>query len=222
MKTIPIGSLYLLLQMLTYVDLDSKKKGYAFELDNVLYPEKDYLLQVYYLFANFIEFTETIPTAEELTSFFKTAYELHGSKKLFDRAQDAFGIQEKYRSNFEKLHLTAKLPLKLLMFDQMLSLLQQIVVDRKQLFLVAHGNPVEQLNKIRQIEWNGLEKYLRVYFAEEIKVETNKDVLEYILEKHDLKRKDVLMVGATKKDKDIATSNGVDYIKVDQFLDSTV
>ena len=34
-----------------YSDIDSRKNAFLFELDNVLYPEKDYLFQVYYIFA---------------------------------------------------------------------------------------------------------------------------------------------------------------------------
>ncbi|RYY34080.1 MAG: haloacid dehalogenase, partial [Sphingobacteriaceae bacterium] len=34
-----------------YSDIDPRKQAFVFELDNVLYPEKDYLFQVYYLFA---------------------------------------------------------------------------------------------------------------------------------------------------------------------------
>ena len=37
-----------------YSDIDNRKTAFIFELDNVLYPEKDYLFQVYYLFARFI------------------------------------------------------------------------------------------------------------------------------------------------------------------------
>ena len=39
--------------MLKYKDLDDRIKAFVFELDDVIYPEKDYLLQVYYLFSNF-------------------------------------------------------------------------------------------------------------------------------------------------------------------------
>ncbi len=34
--------------------------AFIFEFDNVLYPEKDFLLQVYYLFGQFVEYSEQI------------------------------------------------------------------------------------------------------------------------------------------------------------------
>ncbi len=204
--------------MLTYANLDSRKKAFIFELDNVIYPERDYLLQVYYLFANFIEYTETVPASTDLISFLKKAYEHRGADKIFDHVKEAFGLDEKYRENFEKLHYMSVLPLKLLMFDKILALLQEIVVDRKQLFLITNGNPLIQLNKIRQLEWNGLDKYMTIYFANELAPKPETNVLEYVLNKHKLNRKDVLIVGCNIVDKEFASSAGVDFLETEEFL----
>ncbi|MES3017999.1 MAG: HAD hydrolase-like protein [Bacteroidota bacterium] len=204
--------------MLEYKDIDPRKKAFVFELDNVLYPEKDYLLQVYYLFSNFIEFTEGVPTSQELTDFLKTVYHHHGEAGIFDKAIDAFAIEEKYRINFDRLHSTAILPLKLLMYKEVLKLLQEIIVDRKEIFIVTNGNPAIQLNKIRQMEWNGLEKYLKVFYAEEIKLKPEPDVLTYILSDNNLLRKEVVIIGASEIDEEFAAACGVDYVNVEEFL----
>lgn len=204
--------------MLEYKDLHSGKKAFVFELDNVIYPESDYVLQIYYLFANFIEFTEGGPPATDLTNFLKAEYLRHGEADIFDKAKEALGIAEKYRANFDRLHSTAILPLKLLMYDNILKLLQEITVDRKEIFIITNGKTEVQLNKIRQIEWNGLEQYLRVFYAEEIKPKPEPDVLTYILSDNNLLRKDVIIVGATNRDSEFAASCGVDFVNVEDFL----
>ncbi|WP_026899390.1 HAD family hydrolase [Daejeonella oryzae] len=204
--------------MLKYTDLEPNKKAYVFELDNVLIPERDYLLQVYYLFSNFIEFTETVPTGKELTDFFKTAYEHHGSENIFDRAKEAFNLDEKYRENFRKLHYTARLPLKLLLYNQMLTLLQELVIDRKQIFLITNGDTEVQLNKIRQTEWNGLEKYLKVYFAQETNLKPETNVFDIVLNQHQLIRKEITIIGNSAVDEEFALSCGVDYIPSSTFM----
>lgn len=208
--------------MLTYSDINPRKKAFIFELDNVLYPEKDYLLQVYYLFASFIEYIETVPPAADLTAFFKNALEHHGNANIFDKAKETFGIDEKYRENFDRLHVSARLPLKLLLFHKMLKLLQDIVVDRKQLFIVTNGNPEQQLNKIKQMEWNGLENYLTVYFANEIAPKPETTSLERILAEHHLSRKDLVIIGATETDREFADASGVDFIYVNDFSEAIV
>lgn len=203
--------------MLTYTDLPRTKKAFIFELDDVLYPEKDYLLQVYYLFANFIEYTEGFPLATDLVDFFKSASQYHEHDELFDLAKEVYGIDEKYLDNFNRLHKSAQLPLKLLLYKKVLKLLQDIVVDRKEIFLVTKGEPEIQLNKMKYVDWNGLEEYLTVYFADEIKPKPDTGVLTYILEKHQLTRKDLVIFGSSNVDEEFAANCGVDYVHVDDL-----
>src|SRR5437588_8090927 len=115
--------------MIKYSDIDQGKEAFVFELDNVLYPEKDYLYQVYYLFTAFLEYTELID-AKQATSFMVETYLSEGKERVFARLKENFNIDSKYQHNFDHLNLTAKLPLKLLLDQSMLNLLQEIVIDR--------------------------------------------------------------------------------------------
>lgn len=197
--------------MLTYANIDARKQAFVFELDNVLYPEKDYLLQVYYLFASFMEYKELLD-AKILTKLMTTTFEEEGPANVFDRLQDRFQISEDYRYNFELLHKTARLPLKLLLYAETLALLQDIVVDRKQIFILTNGDPQQQLNKIKQMEWHGLEQYLTCYFADELKAKPEPDAIHHILKQHDLERRDIVMLGNTATDKLCAQAAGIDMI----------
>jgi FMN phosphatase YigB (HAD superfamily) len=198
--------------MFTYTDIDPRKKAFVLELDNVLYPEKDYLFQVYYLFGAFLEYKELLD-GKVLTKLMSETYEKEGSVNIFDVVQERFKISEEYRYNFDLLHVTARLPLKLLLYKDMLTLLQDIVVDRKQIFILTNGNPEQQLNKIKQTEWHGLEKYLTCYFADEIKPKPEPDALHYILKNHDLERRDIVMIGNSETDELCAEAAGVDFLR---------
>ncbi|MBW4891311.1 HAD family hydrolase [Mucilaginibacter sp. HMF5004] len=198
--------------MFNYADIDPQKKAFVFELDDVLYPEKDYLLQVYYLFAGFLEYKELLD-AKVLIKLITETYEQEGSAHIFDRVQEKFLIDEQYRYNFNLLHSTARLPLKLLLYKNALALLQEIVIDRKQIFILTNGNPQQQLNKIRQTEWHGLENYLTCYFADEIIPKPEPDALHYILKTHNLERRDIVMIGNTETDELCAAAAGVDYLE---------
>src|SRR5690606_6406040 len=138
--------------------MTNDKKALISGYDDVLYPEKDYLLQVYYLFAQFLEYTATFPPAAELTGFLKKVYLHHGRDGLFERAAEAFDIDLVYRENFVRRHRGAQLPLKLVLFQESLELLQQASSAGKQLILLGHGDPAEKLNRIRQTEWHGLDQ----------------------------------------------------------------
>jgi len=197
--------------MFTYADIDIRKKAFVLELDNVLYPEKDYLLQVYYLFASFLEYKELLD-AQVLVKLMTETFEDEGKDAVFSRVQQRFSIDEQYRYNFELLHSTARLPLKLLLYKWALTLLQEIVIDRKQIFILTNGHPQQQLNKIRQMEWHGLEQYLTCYFADEIKPKPEPDAIHYILKKHNLERREIVMIGNKAADERCAEASGIDFM----------
>lgn len=197
--------------MIKFSDIDPRINAFIFELDNVLYPEKDYLYQVYYLYAGFLEYTELLD-AQVLVKLMVQTHEEQGPKAVFDVLQQRFKLDEKYRFNFEHLHTTAQVPLKLLLYPEMLTLLQDIVVDRKQIFIVTNGNPRQQLNKIKHTDWQGLEKYLTCYFAEEVVAKPEPDMVNLLLQKHQLQRRETLMIGATETDELCAQACGIDYM----------
>lgn len=100
----------------------------------------------------------------------------------------------------------------------MLSLLQEIIIDRKKVFIVTNGKPEQQLNKIKQVEWHGLEQYLTVYFAEETFPKPESDVIDLLIKDHSLQRRDLLMIANSETDKLCAEACGIDYINSKEFL----
>ena len=202
---------------MNYKDIDKRKNAFIFELDDVLYPQKDYLYQVYYLFANLLEYTELVD-AKQTTNLMTATYVSEGEQFVFDRVAEKFPIADKYRANFENLLITAKLPLKLLLYQNILTLLQEIVIDRKKLFIVTNGNVEQQVNKIKQVEWHGLEKYLICYFAEETTPKPEPDVIHLLMKEHDLQRRDIMMIENSETDRLCAEAVGLDFVNIDNFL----
>jgi len=200
-----------------YTNIDPRKTAFIFELDNVLYPEKDYLFQAYYLFAGYLEYLDLIDE-KEAVDIMVDAFNQKGKEAVFAAVQEKYSLNDNYHIHFDFLLKTAKLPLKLLLYQNMLELMQDIIVDRKKLFIVTNGNPEMQLNKIKQTEWHGLEKYLVCYFADEIVAKPEPDVINNILRDHNLRRNDIVMIGNSDTDLLCAEASGVDYINVEQFL----
>lgn len=205
------------LTLMKYSEIDERKKAFIFELDNVIYPEKDYLFQVYYLFASFLEYTELFD-AKVITDLMVATHQAEGKDKVFDKVKEKFGIDEKYRLNFHHLMHTVKLPLKLLIFQQVLDMLQEIVVDRKKIFIVTNGNPALQLNKIKQTDWSGLEQYLTCYFTEESKPMPEPDVIDQLMIEHGLERRDLVLVGQSEESKACAEAAGIDYYNISEII----
>lgn len=168
-------------------------KGFVLGLDDVIYPEKDYLLQVYYLFAQFMEYNEQMD-GNAIISWMKDSYEKDGPENLFELTAAKFGIPQTYLKNYGLLHQTARLPLKLMLFKKVLDFMQEVHAAGKPLFLLLQGDPVMQLNKVRQMEWHGLETYLKVYFSADTAHGTIPETLALIKADHGLQADELLCV----------------------------
>ncbi len=198
----------------TYI---APKRAFIFGLDDILYPEKDYLLQVYYLFSEFMEYTSQL-NAKNITEFMQTEYAQYGDVSIFEKTAAKFDIQEKYKSNFDLLHENARLPLKLFLFQKTLSFLQEIVIERKEIYLLISGRPLVQLNKIKQLEWHGLADYLKVYFSEEFEPLLSEKSLNFIIDQHQLDKADVLFIGKSLQEQEAASTAGVEFLNATKLL----
>jgi len=192
-------------------------EAFIFELDDVLYPEKDYLLQVYYLFAQFIEYTEQTD-GTQMIRFMQETYAREGEADLFTKTAVHFNLPEKYQSNYDLLHQNARLPLKLLLFAPVLAFMQEIIAAGKRLFLLTNGDPVMQLNKIKQLEWNGIEQHIAVYFTEEIAKGSTSQAIEVIVNFNSLHPEKVIFIGKLGQDAANAFSKGINFLPIDKLL----
>lgn len=192
------------------------KKALIITLDDALYPKKDYSLQVYYLFSEFMAYSEQID-AKDIVGFMREEYIANGEKLLFAKTAAKFGIPEKYEQNFNLLFETARLPLKLLLFQRVLELLQEAVVDRRQLFILAEGNPAEAINKIKQIEWNELQSYLKVYFTAEYN-DSVSETLVQLLNQEGMQQDEVVMLVSSEQFNNDFTHFNIDCYPVSEIL----
>lgn len=195
----------------------SDHDAFIFELDDVLYPEKDYLLQVYYLFAQFMEYTEQMD-GTQIVQFMQEVYQQEGATGLFAKTASRFSIDEKYLHNYELLHKNARLPLKLLLFAPVLEFMQESLAKGKRIFLLTGGDPEMQLNKIKQLEWNGIEQHLTAYFAEEIAKGSIAASVEVIVNFHALSADRVVFVGKQATSTENAFGGTIKFLPIAKLL----
>lgn len=177
-------------------DISFDKSLYLFELDNILFDKRDYLLQVYYLFGSFYEFSEGSVKANDMATFMKKIYEHHGEDSVFVSTKLMFGIDDKYEDNFNRLQANAQLPLKLMLLPEAEELLDNLSKLGKQIAILTKGNPVEQLNKLKFMDWGsirGIESKLKIYFIDELEFKSF-DPIEYIAEAYGLNKEDILFI----------------------------
>ena len=145
-----------------------EKSLYLFEVDDVLYPHRDFILQIYYLFGQFVELTESRPIGSMVTEFMKSRYEANQTDDLLSTTKKEFELSQDYSENFERLQANGHLPLKLLLFDEIKASFQALTNAGKQIAILTEGNPVLQLNKLKHMDWEGWDKQLKIYFTDEL------------------------------------------------------
>lgn len=177
-----------------YEEIAFDKELYLFEIDNVLIAKRDYFVQVFYLFGSFIEFNEATVNANEIATFMAKIYDLHGEEHVLLSTKVMFNLDDRYDDNYYRLVANAQLPLKLTIFPEIELNLQKLKELGKEIAILTKGNPVEQLNKLRFIEWGGLgslKNSLKVFFADELAFRSLNS-LDYIASEYNLKNDKII------------------------------
>ncbi len=198
-------------------ELIAGRKAIILEFDQVIYPEKDYVLQVYYLFASFLSYTEQMD-AEELVKWMQEEYEKNGGDAMYEKTAAHFGINPTYAVHFERLFYTARLPLKLLMFQKVQQFLKEMLYEGKSVLLWVRGNRGIALNKLNQLEWNGLQHHVRIYFEEDEEDNWEELALERLLEKENLRKEEVLFITSSKVYQEEIKKNNISAVTSDIFF----
>lgn len=82
----------------------------------------------------------------------------------------------------------AQIPLRLELFDEAKNLLQKLFEAHKNVAILTKGNPVEQLNKLKFLNWDILGEYkdlIKIYFVDELRHQKI-DVIPYLAEEFDV------------------------------------
>ena len=153
---------------MNWKEIPLTKKIYLFEMDDVLYAKQDYLLQIYYLFAQFVAFTESTDIAPDIVNYMQKIYLEKGEERVFEETNDHFKFKTDYQENFNRLMVNGQLPLKLLLFTEIKLLFASIIERGGQIAVLTTGNPALQLNKLKHVDWQGFDKNIKVYFIDEL------------------------------------------------------
>jgi hypothetical protein len=69
-----------------------------------------------------------------------------------------------------------------------------------------------------QTEWNGLEKYLKVYYVEEIVPKLASDPITYILQTEELQKQEVTYIKYEETDIEFTQTIGIEYLNINEFI----
>lgn len=191
--------------------MSKKYSAFIFDLDNTLIFENDYLFAAYKQIAINVQEKYQIPknTIEEylINSFIQ-----NGRNNIFNKMINQFDLPQAELQNFLETLRTVKINPKIRIKDFVSKDLKDLILQNKSLFILTNGNPIQQQNKYKNIEWDGLDLFIRIYYSNLYKPKPSGKSLDILINENNLDRRDCLMIGDQDTDKECARNADVDFL----------
>lgn len=190
---------------------------FIFDLDNTIYNEEDYLFQAYKVICERFSRLEPGLDKKSLFDLMIKIYHQEGRDKLFDRFFETTGSDKSHMDHFLRI-LRTFTPEKPLLPDKTVrEFLHMLVEKKKNIYVLTNGNPQQQRNKIRHIEWDGLEKHISFIFAEEVGRKPSPAGVLHILKTSGIGNKSAIFIGDKETDRICAQEGGVQYLDIKEL-----
>lgn len=187
-----------------------------FDLDNTLYDENIYLFKAYEEIS--IHLNKKYPHLPvfRLYNFLKNKFLIDGRDFLLNHALDFFCIKNELENCLEimrSIKFKGKIPLT----GKGFSLLKEATAHTKVLVL-TNGNPLQQKNKVEQLDWCNLREFIEIIYANEYAPKPSVRVFEsYIKKNYSFKLSNVLMIGDGISDEEFAMRTGINFIDINNL-----
>ncbi len=194
----------------------NRYKNIIFDLDNTIYDETIYLFHAYEEIAKQIGKDFKIKPSK-IYDFLKITFEKTGRTDLFGHMIREFSLTESCLFKSLTILRTVKVPKQLEIYPLVLQLIFDCVDSSKKLFVITNGNPHQQRNKIKQINWHGIDTHIQFVLANEVEPKPNP--LSFKLTNIPAKELDTtLFIGDSLTDQQFAENIGIDFIYINQLV----
>ena len=135
---------------------------FLIDLDDTLYPEKNYLYPAYLEISKYINKKYKFKISH-INKFLIDEFEISGRKNLFDKLNSKFEIPTIEFNIYLKILRNLKLKNKIRLFDKSYQLLEKIIKHNKNFIIVTNGNVKQQRNKVSLIDWRQISNPFVLY-----------------------------------------------------------
>ena len=186
-----------------------------FDLDDTLIYEKDYL------FAAYLNIAETLGNSEEevmnMYSYLRNNFVLGNRSRLFNDFINEFGLPNSHLNIMIQLLRSVKINGGLQITVEGKQILQILKLKKREYSIITNGNPIQQANKINQIQWGEYPRPSLVVYANEFEPKPS-PISFYMVQCN--KGGKALYVGDSEVDKEFANNAGMFFIRLKLVKDS--
>jgi HAD superfamily hydrolase (TIGR01549 family) len=187
---------------------------FIFDLDNTIYNEEDYLFQAYSEIAERFAGITTGKSKQRLLKTIMSIYRKDGRVKLFDRFLERAGLDETYLSECLEILRNFTPAKRIKIYRKTEKVLRMLVKRNKQIFVLTNGNPAQQRNKIKSVDWKGLDMSITFILADEIEPKPSPAGIEYILKQTNTPKEQVIFIGDSETDRECASRGGIRFLNI--------
>jgi phosphoglycolate phosphatase-like HAD superfamily hydrolase len=192
-----------------------KYEVYIFDLDNTIYDESVYLFAAYQSIADYVE-SNIGGSSEEYGYYLINTFKSEGREKLFEKFLFYFRLQSLIELK-DLLNILRQTKVVLKIDNKMKILMQRILLNGKKVYILTNGNPIQQKNKLSQLNIQDLLENIQIIYANEYEPKPSPFCINMIIEKENVQTKDIVFIGDSDVDEETAKNADINFINVNFF-----
>ncbi len=197
-------------------NIPNKYQYIILDLDDTLYDEKLYLYPAYKKIATSLSQKHSV-NATDIEHYLISEFEKGNRKNLFNKLCKQFQIPDLEIDKMLTILRTIQLP-KIELFDKMKGLLDKLIGEKRNLFVITNGNLEQQENKVNSINWEGRDKDIQFVFAANHKPKPDNGSYNYLASKSGIIANSAIYIGDTEVDAIFAKNCGIAFLNVAEIL----
>jgi HAD superfamily hydrolase (TIGR01549 family) len=187
--------------------------------DNTVYTETDYLFESYRKIAQFAEKKYAVKR-DDVLNFLKTTFIQSGRLQLFDKVLKTFDIPPSAITDFLDIMRTTEVAQLIEPLPEVMDLMTKLRNQGINLYIITNGNPTQQKNKVKHINWHGMVDNITFIYANEYMPKPDPTSFQQTkIQNHDLCK--TLMIGDSESDFLFAKNVGIDFLNINQLINET-
>lgn len=186
---------------------------YMFDLDNTLFSELDYLDIAYRDIANSLASRYSVSN-KEVFDFLHNEFSVIGRNQLFNKTYAFFNTKSNIDESEEifvnwclSTLRSVESPEPIYLYKYAYNILEYLKRSNKRIVVVTNGNVQQQKNKVRLIDWKGLNKNIDFVYANLYAPKPDpKSFNEYIKSRYFLNKERGIFIGDSESDEKYANA----------------
>jgi HAD superfamily hydrolase (TIGR01549 family) len=140
-----------------------------------------------------------------------------GREKLFDKFLSITGLDKNLLPICLSILRNFRPERQIPIFQETRDILRALKSLGKVIFILTNGNPEQQKNKIRSLDWEGLDEEITFILADEIEPKPSPAGVFHILERSGISADKSLFIGDSITDRICAERGGIQFIDIKEL-----